>query len=68
MDNIRNVPEKRSCNRKSLEYLFSDQLSVQINIKFVFTLTVSSLERAVQCDDICATNQDIVLMPHQEFL
>ena len=43
---------------------FQQTTSVQIKIKFMFTLTVTSLERAVLCDDICATNQHVVQMTH----
>ena len=57
-------PRKRSCNRKSVEYVFSNQVSVQITIKFMFMLTVTSLARAVLCDDIGATRQNVKQMTH----
>ena len=52
------MPSKaRSCNGKSVEDFFSNQLSVQIKTMFMFTLTVTSLAPVVLCNDIYATTQ-----------
>ena len=58
-ERIRNVLESALVNRKSVEYRFSTQLSVEIKNKFMLTLNVTSLVRAVLFDNICATNKEI---------